>query len=439
MEVLTDIGAKSVALHTLGCKLNYAEGAGLLRQFAEAGYTVVDFEAEADVYIINTCSVTEHADKKTRGFVRRALSFNPNAQVVIIGCYAQLKPKEILTIPGVSLVLGAADKSRLLEHVENLHTGCEPQIFNSPIKDVKEFFTVAGLGDRTRSFLKVQDGCDYFCSFCTIPLARGRSRGGSIDNIIAEARRLEETGIKEIVLTGVNIGDFKNESGQDFFDLIQELDKEIKNVSRFRISSIEPNLLSDKIIDFVGQNERFVPHFHIPMQTGSPRLLEKMRRRYTPELYAARIHRIKELMPDACIGADVIVGFPGETDYEFETTRHFITSLPLSYLHVFTYSERPNTTAIRMQGVVPVKLRQERNALLTQISERLKTIFYTNQAGSQRSVLWEQEEKNGFMHGYTENYLRVRKAYDEAAVNTVEKVLLAEYNPEEGVFLTDSR
>jgi threonylcarbamoyladenosine tRNA methylthiotransferase MtaB len=421
--VKENIAERSVAFYTLGCKLNFSETSTIARQFQQGGYAVRPFEDPADVYVINTCSVTDHADKKTRKYVKDALGRNPMAQVVIVGCYAQLKPQEIASIPGVNLVLGAKEKFNILQHVESLERGCEPAIFNTAIKDVQEFKAAYSVGDRTRSFLKIQDGCNYFCSFCTIPLARGRSRSTTVDEVVKSAQEIAVQGVKEIVLTGVNIGDFQNEAGETFYDVVKALD-EVEGIERFRISSIEPNLLTNEIIRFVAQSKKFAPHFHIPLQSGSDKLLESMRRRYKTDLYAERIKTIKELMPHCCIGVDVIVGYPGETDDDFLDTYNFINSLDVSYLHVFTYSERPNTTAVRMKGKVPNRIRSERNQMLTILSEKKKRAFYESQVGSQHTVLWENEAHGFTMQGFTENYLRVEKPYDAGSINQLQKVSL---------------
>jgi threonylcarbamoyladenosine tRNA methylthiotransferase MtaB len=423
VETLENIHTRSVAFYTLGCKLNYSETSTIARQFQQGGYAVKPFEDPADVYVINTCSVTDHADRKTRKYVKDALGRNPMAQVVIVGCYAQLKPQEIASIPGVNLVLGAKEKFNILEHIASLDRGCEPAIFNTAIKDVQEFKAAYSVGDRTRSFLKIQDGCNYFCSFCTIPLARGRSRSTTVAEVVRSAQEIAAQGVKEIVLTGVNIGDFQNELGETFYDVVKALDS-VEGIERFRISSIEPNLLTNEIIHFVAQSKRFVPHFHIPLQSGSDKLLESMRRRYKTDLYRERIVTIKSLMPHCCIGVDVIVGYPGETDDDFLDTYNFLNSLDISYLHVFTYSERPNTTAVRMKGKVPNRIRSERNQMLTILSEKKKRAFYESQANTEQTVLWEHEAHGFSMQGFTSNYLRVEKAYDAGAVNTMEKVRL---------------
>lgn len=404
---------RTVAFHTLGCKLNFSETSTIARQLIAAGYQRVDFKEAADVYIVNTCSVTDQADATCRNIVRQALKANPNAFVAVIGCYAQLKPKEIASIEGVDIVLGANEKFNIVSYLENLDKLPEAGIHSCEIKDVKEFVPGFSSNDRTRTFLKLQDGCDYFCSFCTIPLARGRSRSENIANSVASTKEAIATGVKEIVLTGVNIGDFGAGTDENFYQLIQQLDKLPGDVERFRISSIEPNLLSDEIIRFCASSDRFVPHFHIPLQSGSDEMLKKMRRRYDSALYRSRIETIKEVMPHACIGVDVIVGHPGETEEEFMKTYTFLNELPISYLHVFTYSERPNTTAVRVKDeVVPVPERRQRNRMLTILSEKKKHAFYEPFAETTRPVLFEHEEKDGFMFGYTDNYLRVRIPFD---------------------------
>lgn len=414
---------KTVAFYTLGCKLNFSETSTIARLFEEGGYAKVDFDDRPDIYVINTCSVTDHADKKCRNLVRRAKSKNPDAFIAVVGCYAQLKPDEIANIPGVNVVLGANEKFNIIDNLDKQPSNGKAHIENGHIKEVKTFIPSYSANDRTRTFLKIQDGCDYFCSFCTIPLARGRSRNQSIEETLKVAREVAETGVKEVVLTGVNIGDFGQGEGEDFLGLIKELDN-IEGIERFRISSIEPNLLSNEIIDFVAQSERFVPHFHIPLQSGSDEMLKSMRRRYLSDLYRDRIERIKEKMPDACIGVDVIVGFPGETEDEFMKTVDFIRSLDVSYLHVFTYSERANTTALRIEDVIPMQVRQERNKILTNISHKKKRAFYETQIGSERPVLWEGSESEGMMHGFTDNYVKVQKPFDETSVNETEILVL---------------
>ena len=418
---------RTVAFHTLGCKLNFSETRTIARQLIAAGYKRVDFKESADVYIINTCSVTDQANATCRNIVRQALRVNPNAFLAVIGCYAQLKPKEIASIEGVDIVLGANEKFNIVGYLENLDKVPEAGVHSCEIKDVKEFVPGFSSNDRTRTFLKLQDGCDYFCSFCTIPLARGRSRSENIANSVASTKEAMATGVKEIVLTGVNIGDFGAGTDENFHQLIQELDKLPSEVERFRISSIEPNLLSDEIIRFCATSDRFVPHFHIPLQSGSDEMLQKMRRRYDSALYRNRVETIKEVMPHACIGVDVIVGHPGETEEEFLKTYEFLNELPISYLHVFTYSERPNTTAVRVKDqVVPVSERRKRNKMLSILSEKKKRAFYEQFAGTKRPVLLEHENKDGFMFGYTDNYLRVTIPFDASLSGTIQDIELQE-------------
>lgn len=427
------IGQQKVAFHTLGCKLNFAETSAIARSFADAGYGRVELEEQPDVVVINTCSVTDQADKKCRHIVRKALTGNPNAFVAVIGCYAQLKPDEIATIPGVDLVLGANEKFNLPDHVAQLTTkNASGQVIAGHIKETKDFVPSYSTGDRTRTFLKVQDGCNYFCAFCTIPLARGRSRSASIQETLQQAQNAIADGAKEIVLTGVNIGDFGTTNGETLLDLIQALDQ-LDGVERYRISSIEPNLLTDEIIQFVAGSKKFVPHFHIPLQSGDDEVLKAMRRRYLTDLYAARIAAIRSAMPDACIGVDVIVGFPGESDAHFENTYNFLHALPVSYLHVFTYSERANTTALRIDDVVPMELRHERNKRLRILSTKKKRAFYEAQLGSTRKVLFEASEHDGTMHGFTENYVKVEFPFDDQLVNQVRDVRLERISPDGNV------
>jgi threonylcarbamoyladenosine tRNA methylthiotransferase MtaB len=409
---------RKVAYYTLGCKLNFSETSTISRLFGDAGYAKVDFEDRPDIYIINTCSVTENADKKCKQLVKRAMGINPEAFMVVVGCYAQLKPEEIAAIPGVDMVLGANEKFNLVDHIEQLELKEDKAlIFNENIKNTTDFIPAFSFGDRTRSFLKVQDGCDYFCTFCTIPLARGKSRNASIDETISQAQKIAETDIKEVVLTGVNIGDFGQGGEENFFGLIRELDK-VEGIERYRISSIEPNLLSNDVIDFcLNHSNRFVPHFHIPLQSGNDRLLQVMRRKYNRSLYAERVAKIKSIRPDACIGVDVIVGFPGETDEEFLDSMNFLKDLDISYLHVFTYSERANTTAIKLGEPVPMNVRKERSKQLHILSEKKKRAFYESQLGTTRSILFEQEEDEGMMYGFTENYIKVKYPYDATLVN----------------------
>jgi len=422
--------SKTAAYHTLGCKLNFAETSTIARQLTDAGYEKVSFDQPASVYVINTCSVTENADRECKLHVKRAMKANPEGLVVILGCYAQLKPEEISAITGVDLVLGAKEKFNILSYLEDLQKTTDHGIIHSCEIDEADFFIGSySIGDRTRAFLKVQDGCDYKCTYCTIPLARGISRSDTIENVVKNAAEIAAKGIKEIVLTGVNIGDYgKGEFGNKkhehtFLDLISELDQ-VEGIERIRISSIEPNLLKDESIDLVAKSKRFVPHFHIPLQSGSDELLKKMKRRYLTNLYQNRIAKIREVMPDSCIGVDVIVGFPGETEELFLETYRFLTELPLSYLHVFTYSERENTEAAEMDGVIPVPERKRRNKMLRILSEKKKMAFYATQVGKTLPVLWEHENKNGVMFGFTENYVRVQKPFDIASVNQIESIQL---------------
>lgn len=419
---------KKVAFYTLGCKLNFSETSSIGRLFQEAGYEAVSFSDRADVYVINTCSVTDHADKKCRKVVKEALKYSPEAYITIVGCYAQLKPKEIAEIPGVDMVLGAAEKFNIIEHINDLTKAPKAIVHNAPIEETNVFVPAYSFGDRTRTFLKVQDGCDYSCTFCTIPLARGASRSGTIPEIVAQASAIAASGIKEIVLTGVNIGDFGIRNGKrvdKFLDLVKALD-DVEGIERFRISSIEPNLLSDEIISFVAASKRFVPHFHIPLQSGSDKILGLMRRRYKRALYAERVKKIKHLMPDCCIGVDVIVGFPDETRADFIDTYEFLNSLDISYLHVFTYSERENTIAAQMEGSVPGAARSERSKMLHILSEKKRRSFYEKQLGNTVEVLFESDIKDGYMHGFSRNYVKVRALYDPLLVNEIKTVKLIE-------------
>jgi len=414
--------AKSVAFHTLGCKLNYSETSTLSRMLEVDGFVKKEFDEEADVYVINTCSVTENADKECRQLVRRIQRRAPESMVVITGCYAQLKPKEIAEIEGVDLVLGAAEKFNISKHLRDLTKGDSAKICSCDIEDVNGFNSSFSINDRTRTFLKVQDGCDYGCAFCTIPLARGHSRSDSIEGVLANVKELADTGTKEIVLTGINLGDFgKGTNGgkkreESFYELVQALD-ETEGIERFRISSIEPNLLSDETIKFVAASKKFMPHFHIPLQSGSNKILGLMRRRYQRELYADRVAQIKELMPHCCIGVDVIVGFPNESDADFKDTFDFLHSIDVSYLHVFTYSERANTLALDIKPVVPVHVRQERNKVLRNLSYQKLQYFSAQHTGQTRKVLFESAEKNGMMEGYTDNYIKIQTPYREEWVN----------------------
>ena len=436
---------RTVAFHTLGCKLNFSETSTLARSLEEAGYARVKVEERPDVFVLNTCSVTENADKECRQWVRKFQRINSEAFIAVVGCYAQLKPREIAAIPGVDLVLGANEKFDLATHIERRaipgeagHRERSEAIF-SPIKDVKRFIPSYNANDRTRTFLKVQDGCDYFCSFCTIPLARGRSRSGTIAETVAQADSIAASGVKEIVLTGVNTGDFGRQHNEDFLQLIQALD-EVEGIERFRISSIEPNLCHDGVIDFVASSQRFAPHFHMPLQSGSDVILERMRRRYYTALYAERVQRIKDRMPHACIGVDVITGTPGETEGEFFKTHEFLRSIPVDYLHVFTYSERANTTAIRMDEAVPMEVRRERTKQLRILSSKLQCAFYERHMGSVRPVLFEAGDvapagsppSSGdpaeVMHGYTDNYIRVTLQHNADLLNRIVPVELGRIN-----------
>lgn len=425
---------RTVAFHTLGCKLNYSETSSISRQFTDAGYGVIQFDEHPDIFIINTCSVTDFADKKCRQIVRKARKLNDQATIIMIGCYAQLKPKEISEIPGVDLVLGAAEKFRILEYVDQLQSAQgEALVHAGEVTEANIFESSFSFGDRTRSFLKVQDGCDYKCTFCTIPQARGKSRSDTVDNVVRNARMIGDMGSREIVLTGVNIGDFGNgteviegkRSKKEalFIDLIQALD-EVDNVQRFRISSIEPNLCTDEIISFVAGSRRFMPHFHMPLQSGNNKQLRAMRRRYKRELYADRVSHIKSVMPHACIGVDVIVGFPGETKEDFLETYRFINELDISYLHVFTYSERANTPAKEMDGVVDMGERRRRNKMLRILSEKKKRAFYEKFVGTRRPVLFEQSKEEGQLTGWTDNYIKIDIRGDESMINTMQEVTL---------------
>lgn len=421
---------KKVAFYTLGCKLNYSETSTISRMFESKGYKKVDFQENPDIFIINTCSVTENADKKCKKIVKEAKKISPNSYVTIIGCYAQLKPQEISEIDGVDAVLGAAEKFRLIELLDGFAKEQETKVLASEIQDANIFNNAYSIHDRTRTFLKVQDGCNYGCSFCTIPLARGKSRSDSIENILSSAREISRTDVKEVVLTGVNIGDFGIQDGkrkERFADLVMSLD-EVDGIERFRISSIEPNLLTNEIISFVSQSKRFVPHFHIPLQSGSNTILRKMGRRYLRELYEDRVSKIKSMMPHCCIGVDVIVGFPGETDELFLETYNFLNDLDISYLHVFTYSERANTRATEMDGVVPIKKRNERSKMLRILSEKKRRKFYEENLGKTFTVLFEEDIEDGQMHGFTENYIRVAAKYDPLLINELKQVTLNEIN-----------
>jgi threonylcarbamoyladenosine tRNA methylthiotransferase MtaB len=404
--------ARTVAFHTLGCKLNFSETSTLSRMLEGEGFAKKEFDELADVYVINTCSVTENADKECRQLVRRIQRKAPESLVVITGCYAQLKPKEISEIPGVDLVLGAAEKFNLATRIKELSKGDSAKICSCDIGEISGFHSSYSIHDRTRTFLKVQDGCDYSCSFCTIPLARGKSRSDSIDHVVRNAELLASQGVKEIVLTGVNLGDFREEENahdeerKNFYSLIKELEK-VDGIHRYRISSIEPNLLTNDIIEFVANSDKFMPHFHIPLQSGNNRILGLMRRRYRRELYEDRVNLIKTLMPHCCIGVDVIVGFPSETDEDFKETFDFLHSLDISYLHVFTYSERDHTHALSIKPIVPINVRHERNKTLRNLSYMKMQYFSEQHTGQVRKVLFESSNKNGVMEGFTDNYIRV--------------------------------
>ncbi|MCZ2130129.1 MAG: tRNA (N(6)-L-threonylcarbamoyladenosine(37)-C(2))-methylthiotransferase MtaB [Bacteroidia bacterium] len=420
---------RSVAFYTLGCKLNYSESSSLNQQLEKIGYVSKDFTEGPDVYVINTCSVTDHADKKCKKIVREALKYNPDAFVAVIGCYAQLKPGEIATIEGVDLVLGAAEKFNLMNYLNDITKKEKAEVAHSNIKKVQDFVPGFSGDDRTRSFLKVQDGCDYFCSFCTIPLARGSSRSLDVQDTLRVAKELAATDVKEVVLTGCNLGDFGVNHNESFLDLIKELDK-VEGIERYRISSIEPNLLTDDIIAFVASSNKFLPHFHIPLQSGSNTILKSMRRRYMSELYEEKITKIKSAMPDCAIGVDVIVGFPGESHEEFLKTYEFLNRLNVSYFHVFPYSERPNTTAWKMTDIVPVKTRGERTKQLMNLSEKKRQFFYRENLGKTYPVLFEKEERAGKMYGFTPNYIRVEADYDPMLINEIVDVKLLSVDPE---------
>ena len=423
----------TIAFHTLGCKLNFSESSYISKSLQENDYNIVNFNEFADAYIINTCSVTDNADKKFKYFVKQAQKINPNAFIAAIGCYAQLKPKELLSVDGVDLVLGAADKFNLLEYLKNIDSDYSNKVHSCNINEVNFFKESYSLNHRTRAFLKVQDGCDYKCSFCTIPLARGKSRSNSISNVIENVYKIASQNIKEIVLTGINLGDFgkteNTELNSNFFDLVKELDSLDLDI-RFRISSIEPNLLSDEIINFISTSKKFVHHFHIPLQSGSDSILRLMRRRYDANLYKSRINKINELMPNACIGVDVIVGFPGEDDDKFLESMSFLETLDISYLHVFTYSERDNTHAITLPNIVKSNIRSKRSKLLRILSSRKKVNFYKKHLGTRHNVLFESENKNGFIEGFSSNYLRFRRKWDSNLVGSVVKSKFTEIDSE---------
>ena len=426
---------RKVAFYTLGCKLNFSETSTIARDLEKDGFRKVDFAEPADIYVINTCSVTDNADKKFRSVVRQAQKTNPGGFVAVVGCYAQLQPHKIAAIPGVDLVLGASEKFNLGNYVENLEKQDFSEVHSCEIGQADFYVGSYAIGDRTRAFLKVQDGCDYKCTYCTIPLARGISRSDALTNVLRNAEQISGKGIKEIVLTGVNIGDYgKGECGNKnhehtFLQLVQALDT-VPGIERLRISSIEPNLLQNETIDFVARSRSFVPHFHIPLQSGSDQILRRMRRRYLRGLYEERVTRIRTVMPHACIGVDVIVGFPGETEDHFMETYEFLHSINISYLHVFTYSERPNTPAASMQGVVSTEERSRRSKMLRSLSDKKRRAFYQSQLGEVRTVLFEGENKKGYIHGFTENYVRVKAPWDPTLVNTLQQVKLSHIDPD---------
>tara|TARA_R100001530_G_scaffold78689_2_gene54969 strand:- start:2152 stop:3498 length:1347 start_codon:yes stop_codon:yes gene_type:complete len=428
--------SKKVAFYTLGCKLNFSETSTIARSFECEGFDRVDFSEKADIYVINTCSVTENADKRFKSIVKQAQKVNPDAFVAAVGCYAQLKPHELADVEGVDLVLGATEKFKLTAYINDLLSRPERsrgagEVHSCEIEEADFYVGSYSIGDRTRAFLKVQDGCDYKCTYCTIPLARGISRSDTLENVLQNAADISAQGIKEIVLTGVNIGDYgKGEFGNKkhehtFLELVKALD-EVEGIERLRISSIEPNLLKNETIDFVSKSRTFVPHFHIPLQSGSNEILKLMRRRYMRELYVERVAKIREVMPHACIGVDVIVGFPGETDDRFLETYHFLNELDISYLHVFTYSERDNTPAAEMEGVVPMKVRNKRSKMLRGLSAKKRRAFYESQLGTTRTVLFEGENKEGYIHGFTENYVKVKAPWNPELVNTLQQIKLTE-------------
>ncbi len=429
---------KKVAFYTLGCKLNFSETSTIARDFQKEGFDRVDFEEIADIYVVNTCSVTENADKQFKQIVKKAIKLNPNAFVVAVGCYAQLKPEELASVDGVDLVLGATEKFKITDYINDLSKNDIGEVHSCEIEEADFYVGSYSIGDRTRAFLKVQDGCDYKCTYCTIPLARGISRSDALENVLKNAREISAQGIKEIVLTGVNIGDYgKGEFGNKkhehtFLDLVKALD-EVEGIERLRISSIEPNLLKNETIDFVAKSRTFVPHFHIPLQSGSNEILKKMKRRYLREVYTDRVANIRKEMPHACIGVDVIVGFPGETDEHFLETYHFLNDLDISYLHVFTYSERDNTEAAEMDGAVPANVRSKRSKMLRGLSVKKRRAFYESQIGSSRTVLFESENKEGYIHGFTENYVKIKTPWDPALVNTLQDVHLTKIDEEGSV------
>jgi len=431
---------KKVAFYTLGCKLNFSETSTIARTFTSEGFERVEFEEKADIYVINTCSVTDNADKRFKSIVKNALKQNDEAFLIAIGCYAQLKPEELAAVDGVDLVLGATEKFNVTSYINDLTKNNLGEVHSCEISDADFYVGSYSIGDRTRAFLKVQDGCDYKCTYCTIPLARGISRSDTVQNVLDNAKEISSKGIKEIVLTGVNIGDYgKGEFGNKkhehtFLDLVKELDK-VEGIHRLRISSIEPNLLKDETIDFVSTSSSFVPHFHIPLQSGSDELLKKMKRRYLKETYTNRVSRIKETMPNACIGVDVIVGFPGETDALFLETYNYLNDLDISYLHVFTYSERPNTEAVALNGIIPKKVRAKRSKMLRGLSAKKRRSFYESQLGNSLTALFESENKEGYIHGFTENYVKVKTPWNPELVNTLHEITLTEIDEDGSVRL----
>lgn len=429
---------KKVAFYTLGCKLNFSETSTIARNFQNEGFERVDFEEIADIYVINTCSVTDNADKQFKQIVKKAMKLNDKAFVAAVGCYAQLKPEELASVDGVDLVLGATEKFKITDYINDLSKNDMGEVHSCEIEEADFYVGSYSIGDRTRAFLKVQDGCDYKCTYCTIPLARGISRSDALENVLKNASEIAQQGIKEIVLTGVNIGDYgKGEFGNKkhehtFLDLVKALD-EVEGIERLRISSIEPNLLKNETIDFVSKSRTFVPHFHIPLQSGSDTILKKMKRRYLRDVYTDRVSKIREVMPHACIGVDVIVGFPGETDEHFLETYHFLNDLDISYLHVFTYSERDNTEAAVMDGVVPANIRSKRSKMLRGLSVKKRRAFYESQIGTNRTVLFESENKEGYIHGFTENYVKVKTPWNPELVNTLHDIQLTKIDEDGSV------
>lgn len=429
---------KKVAFYTLGCKLNFSETSTIARDFQNEGFERVDFEEIADIYVINTCSVTDNADKQFKQIVKKAMKLNDKAFVAAVGCYAQLKPEELASVDGVDLVLGATEKFKITDYINDLSKNDMGEVHSCEIEEADFYVGSYSIGDRTRAFLKVQDGCDYKCTYCTIPLARGISRSDALENVLNNASEISQQGIKEIVLTGVNIGDYgKGEFGNKkhehtFLDLVKALD-EVEGIERLRISSIEPNLLKNETIDFLSKSRTFVPHFHIPLQSGSDAILKKMKRRYLREVYTDRVNKIREVMPHACIGVDVIVGFPGETDEYFLETYHFLNDLDISYLHVFTYSERDNTEAAVMDGVVPANVRSKRSKMLRGLSVKKRRAFYESQIGTNRTVLFESENKEGYIHGFTENYVKVKTPWNPELVNTLHDIQLTKIDEDGSV------